>query len=93
MYATTREFLERFGLNDLTDLPKVEEMSDVLGFDLPSALREPTVTTNVLPFERPSDEAGTEGAGPEEAAGEEPAGEPGGEAEPAVIGSRDDTVH
>src|SRR6478735_11004324 len=37
MYATTREFLERFGLNDLTDVPKVEEMSDVLGFELPNA--------------------------------------------------------
>ena len=35
MYATTREFLERFGLNDLSDLPKVEEMSDALGFELP----------------------------------------------------------
>ena len=45
MYATTREFLDRFGLNDLTDLPKVEEMSDALGFELPSALTEPTVTT------------------------------------------------
>ena len=43
MYATTREFLERFGLNDLNDLPKVEEMSDVLGFELPNALLEPTV--------------------------------------------------
>ena len=52
MYATTREFLERFGLNDLTDLPKVEEMSDALGFELPSALTEPTVTTSPLPFER-----------------------------------------
>ena len=28
LYATTREFLERFGLNDLRDLPKVEDMSD-----------------------------------------------------------------
>ena len=37
MYATTRDFLERFGLNDLTDLPKVEEMSDALGFELPMA--------------------------------------------------------
>ena len=46
MYATTREFLERFGLNDLNDLPKVEEMSDALGFELPSALLEPTVTTD-----------------------------------------------
>jgi segregation and condensation protein B len=51
MYATTREFLERFGLNDLTDLPKVEEMSDALGFELPMALGEPTVTTSPLPFD------------------------------------------
>ena len=51
MYATTREFLERFGLNDINDLPKVEEMSDALGFELPSALVEPTVTTSPLPFD------------------------------------------
>ena len=51
MYATTREFLERFGLNDLNDLPKVEEMSDALGFELPNALAEPTVATSSLPFE------------------------------------------
>lgn len=51
MYATTREFLERFGLSDLSDLPKVEELSDALGFELPSALAEPTVTTSPLPFE------------------------------------------
>ena len=51
MYATTREFLERFGLNDLTDLPKVEEMSDVLGFELPSGLLEPSVEPTALPFD------------------------------------------
>ena len=51
MYATTREFLERFGLNDISDLPKVEEMSDALGFELPAALAEPTVTTSPLPFD------------------------------------------
>ncbi len=51
MYSTTREFLERFGLNDLNDLPKVEEMSDALGFDLPNALIEPTVAPSALPFE------------------------------------------
>ena len=50
MYATTREFLERFGLNDLNDLPKVEEMSDALGFELPMALAEPTQATT-LPFD------------------------------------------
>lgn len=55
MYATTREFLERFGLNDLGDLPKVEEMSDALGFDLPNALAEPTVTTSPLPFDEAGD--------------------------------------
>jgi len=51
MYATTREFLERFGLNDLSDLPKVEEMSDALGFELPMALTEPAQTTSPLPFD------------------------------------------
>jgi segregation and condensation protein B len=51
MYATTRDFLERFGLNDLSDLPKVEEMSDALGFELPLGLAEPTATTTPLPFE------------------------------------------
>jgi segregation and condensation protein B len=51
MYATTREFLDRFGLNDLSDLPKVEEMSDALGFELPMALAEPTQTTSPLPFD------------------------------------------
>lgn len=51
MYGTTREFLERFGLNDISDLPKVEELSDALGFELPAALTEPTITTAVLPFD------------------------------------------
>lgn len=51
MYATTREFLERFGLNDLGDLPKVEEMSDALGFELPMSLAQPVETTSPLPFE------------------------------------------
>jgi segregation and condensation protein B len=51
MYGTTREFLERFGLNDLGDLPKVEELSDALGFELPMALTEPSATTSPLPFE------------------------------------------
>src|SRR5687767_7380577 len=56
MYATTREFLERFGLNDLGDLPKVEELSDALGFELPVALGEPKQTTP-LPFDAAADPA------------------------------------
>ena len=58
LYVTTREFLMRFGLNDLTDLPKVEEMADVLGFDLPSALAEPMPTDQMLPLDVPLDEPG-----------------------------------
>jgi len=51
MYATTREFLDRFGLNDLSDLPKVEEMSDALGFELPMGLAEPAPKMTALPFD------------------------------------------
>src|SRR5262249_48780430 len=35
LYATTKEFLIRFGLNDLTDLPKVEDMVEALGLEAP----------------------------------------------------------
>jgi segregation and condensation protein B len=52
MYGTTREFLERFGLNDIVDLPKVEDMSELMGFDIP--LGEPT-PQNALPFEASDD--------------------------------------
>ena len=54
LYGTTREFLERFGLNDLSDLPKVEDMSELLGFDLPSSVAEPPPQT-ALPFEKNTD--------------------------------------
>jgi segregation and condensation protein B len=67
MYATTREFLERFGLSDLTDLPKVEELADALGFELPGALSEPTHTTSPLPFEgetSPDSDAPVDAAAP-----------------------------
>jgi segregation and condensation protein B len=50
LYGTTREFLERFGLNDLSDLPKVEDMSELLGFELPPIVGEPAPQTP-LPFE------------------------------------------
>jgi segregation and condensation protein B len=35
LYATTKEFLIRFGLNDLSDLPRVEDMADALGLEAP----------------------------------------------------------
>jgi hypothetical protein len=37
-------------LNDLSDLPKVEDMSELLGFDLPATVGEPAPQT-ALPFE------------------------------------------
>jgi segregation and condensation protein B len=48
MYGTTREFLDKFGLKDLSDLPKVEDMSEALGFDLPSPVDGDGVS---LPFD------------------------------------------
>jgi segregation and condensation protein B len=56
LYGTTREFLTRFGLNDLTDLPRVEDMSELLGFELPASVAEPAPQT-ALPFE-PTDGGG-----------------------------------
>ena len=55
MYGTTREFLERFGLNDISDLPKVDDLAEAFGFELPGALSEPAVTTTSLPFEGPTE--------------------------------------
>ena len=55
MYATTKEFLIRFGLNDLADLPKVEDMAEALGLDAP-LLVERTLPDEALPLEEPGDE-------------------------------------
>src|SRR5262249_15741237 len=50
MYATTREFLEKFGLNDISDLPKVEDLAEALGFEPPSLNVEPIAQTMALDF-------------------------------------------
>ena len=55
LYGTTRDFLDRFGLNDIADLPKVEDMSELLGFDIPATIGEPAPQTP-LPFDRGKDE-------------------------------------
>jgi len=57
MYATTREFLIRFGLNDLTDLPKVEDMAEALGLEAP-ILVEQTPSEEMLPLEEPDADTG-----------------------------------
>jgi segregation and condensation protein B len=55
LYATTKEFLIRFGLNDLNDLPKVEDMAEALGLDAP-ILVERTPTEEMLPLDEPDDD-------------------------------------
>jgi segregation and condensation protein B len=52
LYATTKEFLIRFGLNDLSDLPKVEDMAEALGLDAP-ILVERATPEELLPLEEP----------------------------------------
>jgi segregation and condensation protein B len=51
LYGTTKEFLIRFGLNDLNDLPKIEDMAQQLGFELPAVLTEQAVPEEMLPLE------------------------------------------
>ena len=51
MYATTREFLDRFGLNDIGDLPKIEDMAEVLGFEPPTGLAGAPEAPAPLPFD------------------------------------------
>jgi segregation and condensation protein B len=56
LYATTKEFLIRFGLNELGDLPKVEDMAEALGFEVP-LLVEKAPPEEMLPLEEPDEDA------------------------------------
>ena len=55
LYATTKEFLIRFGLNEIGDLPKVEDMVEALGFE-PPLLIEHAPGEDSLPLEEPESE-------------------------------------
>ena len=59
LYATTKEFLIRFGLNDLSDLPKVEDMAEALGIEgaAPAILVEQSVPDEQLPLDETDAEA------------------------------------
>ncbi len=61
MYATTKEFLIRFGLKDLSDLPRVEDMAESLGIES-NLLVEQEAPEEQLPLSEPdlesSDDAG-----------------------------------
>jgi len=63
MYSTTKEFLIRFGLKDLSDLPKIEDMAEALGFDPPAGLIEQMPREDVLPLDETD---GEPGASPDE---------------------------
>jgi segregation and condensation protein B len=60
LYGTTREFLIRFGLKDLNDLPKIEDMAQQLGFEPPTVLMERTVPEEMLPLDEGDPAAGTD---------------------------------
>ncbi len=60
LYGTTREFLIRFGLKDLNDLPKVEDMAAALGFDAPSILMERPVSEEMLPLDEDTEAEGAD---------------------------------
>jgi segregation and condensation protein B len=66
LYGTTKEFLIRFGLNDLGDLPKIEDMAHQLGFEPPAVLTERAVPDEMLPLsdngDGPGGPEGGEGA-------------------------------
>jgi segregation and condensation protein B len=53
LYATTKEFLIRFGVRDLGDLPRIEDIAEALGFDPPAGLIERTPQEEVLPLDEP----------------------------------------
>ncbi len=64
LYATTREFLIRFGLRDLSDLPKVEDLADVLGFEPPAGLADSGPAEGRLPLEEPAPDGQPPDTGP-----------------------------
>ncbi len=99
LYGTTGEFLSYFGLRDLTDLPRVEELKAIVGEREPE---NPEAEPDPLGLPAPAggaagaaDEAGEEPA-PRLAAGEDPALDPlldahaGGEVASAEEGSGDE---
>jgi segregation and condensation protein B len=70
LYATTKEFLIRFGLKDLGDLPKIEDMAEALGFDPPAGLIETAPSDEILPLDEP--EAASTDAGAAQAGASDP---------------------
>jgi segregation and condensation protein B len=66
LYGTTKEFLIRFGLKDLGDLPRIEDMAQQLGFEPPTVLVERSVTDEMLPLDEGGDAAADDAPADEE---------------------------
>jgi len=69
LYGTTKEFMLRFGLKDLRDLPQLKDMSEVFGDEVALQLEASDVP------EQPVEPAGMQEAGEVAAADEPPPGE------------------
>ena len=66
LYRTTKDFLVHFGLNDIQDLPRLEEFAEVLGENLSEELLGSGPTSEYLHGEEEENEAATSGDGEEE---------------------------
>jgi len=67
LYKTTREFLLRFGLKDLNELPSIEEFEKLAG-DIEIGEEETPPEESSLPFDAESDAASPEAGSTEEGA-------------------------
>ncbi len=84
LYKTTKEFLLRFGLKDVSELPSMEEFEKLVAESFQSDLL-PAETSAEAPAEPASDATEPSNAGEPAAESTEPAGEPGtGESDPAA---------
>jgi segregation and condensation protein B len=66
LYGTTKEFLIRFGLKGLDDLPNLEDMAEVFGEEIASQLGDVMKDTEAVGEEGketlPADDSSVEGA-------------------------------
>ena len=66
LHATTQEFLNRFGLSDLTDLPNVKDMAEARGLELPAELAAAAESDQPLPLPEGSEPAASKSSGVDE---------------------------
>jgi len=77
LYGTTRKFLQTFGLRSLDDLPKPEEVEEMVQREEGAPQQVPSHGGGGLPQEGGPDGGGGEGAGEREGGPDGPEGGPG----------------